>query len=95
LVPPEAIAHHRLALGDQATIPETSVLVGEPKECALGSGASRPASLDELHQSEQADRLGFVGHQLNEHAAEPDGLRATREWAACLRLAPTRGQGRW
>ncbi len=51
-----------------------AVLVGEADHRAVGRGAGRAAGLGEQHQGEQADRLGLVGHELDEHPAEADRL---------------------
>src|ERR1700730_4116434 len=74
LVAPETLTDHRFALGDQPAIPQTPVLGREEKESTSRRGASGSPGREEQHQPEQADDLGLIGHQLDEHTAEPDGL---------------------
>ena len=63
-----------VSFGDQRAVPPRAVLVGEPDHRTVGGGAGRLAGFGEQHQREQADGLGLVGHELDEHAAEPDRL---------------------
>ena len=69
--------------------PSAAVLVGEQHELAVGVGARVAARVVEQHEREQADRLGLVGHQLDEQAAEPDrlGAQVARATSASPRVA--------
>src|ERR1700680_1928996 len=81
----QAFAHQRLALVDELPIPERAVLVGEQDEVAARRGTGSRTRLDEEHQRQQSDHLGFVGQQLCQQPHEPDRLRtqcASREGRA-------------
>ncbi len=54
LVPPQTSSDERLTLGDECTVPEASVLVGQQHEVALRGHARSATRLDEQHQREQA-----------------------------------------
>ena len=53
LVATEALPDDGLAFGDQASIPEAAVLVGQQHEVAVRGRARGPARLDEQHEREQ------------------------------------------
>ena len=74
LVAREALAHDRLPLGDETSIPEPAVLVGEPHELACRVGPRRAARLDEQHQREHAHRLRLVRHQIREQPSQANRL---------------------
>ena len=61
-------------------VPSGAVLVGEAHQRGVGGEACRSSGFGEQHQGEQTDRLGFIGHQLHEDAAESD--RFAREVGA-------------
>jgi hypothetical protein len=66
------------SLRDLGVVPQRPVLFAEEDDRALGE-AGLAAGVVEEHQREQAVRLGLVGHQLGEGAAEPD--RVCRQFA--------------
>ena len=74
--PAQASAHEVLALDHERGIPAAAVLVGQEHEVARRRRPRRSAGLDQQHQREQADGLGLVGHQLDQHPTEPHGLDA-------------------
>ena len=77
------------AARDPSRIPARALLIGQQDELARGVGARGRARGLQLHQREQPEDLGFVGHQLGEHLAETDRLLAqivTHE--RCRRRAP-------
>lgn len=76
LVAPEALPDDGLAFGDQASIPEAAVLVGQQHEGAVRGRACGPARLDEQHEREQPHDLRFLGQQLGQEPSEADCLRA-------------------
>ena len=76
----------RAALGDLLAVPERAVLLLERHEVALRAGTGGAAGVVEQHEREQAEDLGFIGHQLGEQTAEADRLAAEvppHEGVAC------------
>jgi hypothetical protein len=51
-----------------------SDLVGQENKCSIRGGAGRAPRLDEKHEGEQTEDLGFVGHEVGEEAPQPDRL---------------------
>jgi hypothetical protein len=66
LVAAQAGPHERLAFGDEPTVPGGAVLVRQQHEVSVGRDAGGPAGLGQQEQGQQAEHLGFVGHQLGE-----------------------------
>ena len=74
LVASKTCPHQLMPFGDEVAVPQVAVLVGESDHRAVRVGAGGSAGVGEQHEGEQAGRFGFVGHQLDEDAAESDGL---------------------
>ena len=66
----------RAALLDLVRVPQRAVLVVEQHQPPVGVDARVAARVVQEHQREQPARLGPLGHQLGQQAAEPDRLRA-------------------
>jgi hypothetical protein len=62
----EAAPDDRLPLGDELTIPERAVLVGEEHHRPVGCRACGASRLGEQEQREEAECFGLVGHQVRE-----------------------------
>ncbi len=59
---------------DRRAVPELAVLVLEQDERAALAGARRAPRVVQGHEGEEPRRLGLVGHQVHEDAAEADRL---------------------
>jgi hypothetical protein len=63
-----------LPLVDLGAIPTCPVLVLEQHEVTIRCRARVASRVVEQHQGEQAEGLGLVRHELDEHASQPDRL---------------------
>ena len=71
----KALIDHPLhRIGDLRVIPQRAVLVGEQDHVTALAQARRTARVQQHHHGQQPMRLGLVGHQLGERAAERDRL---------------------
>ena len=59
---------------DRLAVPERAVLVLEQDQRAPLAGARRAPRVVQRHEGEEPRRLGLVGHQVHEHAAQADRL---------------------
>jgi hypothetical protein len=57
-------------------VPPAAVLVREEHDAPVGGHAGRATGLGQQQQRQQPDRLGLVGHQLDQQAGQADGLGA-------------------
>jgi hypothetical protein len=60
----------------QQMVPTRAILLGEQYEGAVRPGARSVARRLDLHQGEEAEHIGILGHQRGQHAAEPLRLQA-------------------
>ena len=67
-----------------------AILLGQPDHRAVRVRPGFAPRVREQHECEQSHRFGLVGHQLDEHPTETDGLRreigarrAGRRWSRC------------
>ena len=57
-------------------VPACAILLGEGYEGAVRPGARLLARRLDLHQGQEAEHFGILGHQTGQHAAEPLSLQA-------------------
>ena len=76
------------ALGDEAAVPERSVLLGQWHQIAVGGGAGGPPGIGQEHQGEQPGDLAVAGDERVEPAGQADRLGGER------RLGEARPGGR-
>ena len=69
-------------------VPQRAVLIAEHDERTVRPGPGPTTRRHEQHQGQEAHDLGFVGHQVAQHAAETHGLVA--EVVACELVARRR-----
>src|SRR5438876_323744 len=72
----EALADDALPFGDKVAIPTSTVLLSQDDESAVRCRSGRAARLDQQHEREQAHRLRFPGHELDQEPSQPDRLGA-------------------
>ena len=86
LIRAQGVASHasedkRVTFVDQVSIPQRTILVAETHQVPRTIGTCVAARVGQQHESEQAGRLGLVGHQADQHAAE--AYRFVRQARAC------------
>lgn len=72
----QATAHERPALVQLLGVPPRAVLVAQQDEVSVRRDPGASPGVSQEHQCQQAQSLGLVGHELDQHAAEPDRLGA-------------------
>ena len=74
----------------RGAVPARAVLLLERHEVAGVVDAPGAAGVVQEHEREQAERLGLVGHELDERAGEADGFGAQPAGARGRRRASPR-----